>query len=443
MDITLDKKNATEASIKIIIKEGDYQPKVEEKVKEYSKKANLKGFRKGKVPKGVIQKMYGKSIMVDVINQILSNSIRDYIKEKDLKIIGDPVPDIDKTQKIDWENQKEFEFNYDIGLVDDFTINLSKIKVKSYNIEPDKKSIEETIENLRKQHGKMTNPEVSEEDDHLYGTIKQLDGDINKEGLLETDKMEKKQKKKFIGLTKDDKVVFNLTDAFKDVNYISSLLEIPEAEVNDIEGKFEFTLKNVNRKEEADLNQEFFDKILGKDQAKTIEEFKEKIKKELARSYDRESEYYLESTIKDTLTEKTKMELPNEFLKKWLYHSNEGKVTKDDIEKEFDSYVKELKWTLIKNKIAEDNGIKVEHEDVIERTKDIIRQQFGGQNITPEIEQNLDSFANNYLQAQEGENYMKVYNQTRSEKIFNMIKENITVSRKNVKPDEFQKIVKG
>ena len=163
MEITLNKTNTTEGLIKIKLTEGDYQPKVEEKVKEYARKANIKGFRQGKVPSGVIKRMFGKSILVEEINHLLSHKLSDYIKENNLKILGEPIPNQEKAQTIDWDAQKNFEFEYQIGMVDDFKYDLSsKVKVKSYPIEVDEKTIQETVADLKKRFGKVSYPEESD-----------------------------------------------------------------------------------------------------------------------------------------------------------------------------------------------------------------------------------------------------------------------------------------
>ena len=176
MEITLNKTNSTEGLIKIKLTEGDYQPHVEEKVKDYARKATIKGFRQGKVPTGVIKKMFGKSILVEEINHLLSHKLTDYIKENNLKILGEPLPDQEKALTIDWDTQKNFEFEYQIGMVEDFKYELSsKVKVKSYPIEVDSKIIEETIADLKKRFGKVSYPEVSEAADNLFGELHSAD----------------------------------------------------------------------------------------------------------------------------------------------------------------------------------------------------------------------------------------------------------------------------
>ena len=363
MDITLDKKSSTEASIKVTLKESDYQPNVEEKVKEYAKKATIKGFRPGKVPPSLVKKMYGKSIVVEEINNILSKSLSDYIKKEEIELIGEPLPNMEEAAKIDWDNQKEFEFNYSIGMVDDFTYDLSKKqKINSYSIELDKKGLEETLNNVKKQFGTTTNPEVSEAEDAFYGEISQVDGELSHEGLVSWSDLDKKAHKLFKGVKPGDVIEFEVEKTFADAHALSHVLSISEEEAKDLKGKFQFTVKNINRSSPAELNQELFDKVFGKDSVKDEQEFTAKVKEAVEGNYKRETDYYLRQSIIEHFVDNTTIEIPESFLKDWLLTSNEGKVTQEDIDREFADYVKSLKWDLIKNKIAKDNEIKVENE---------------------------------------------------------------------------------
>lgn len=441
MDITLDKKSSTEASIKVTLKESDYQPNVEEKVKQYAKKANIKGFRPGKVPSGMIKKMYGKSIIVEEVNNILSKSLQEYIRENNIQLIGEPLPDMEKASKIDWENQKDFEFDYQVGLVDEFTYDLSnKQKVKRHKIELDKKTLNETLDNIKKQFGNSVNPEVSEKEDNFYGELKQVDGDLSKEGVIQWEDLDKKEHKKFTGVKPGDVIEVDIQKAFNDHHTIAHLLDVGHDKAKELKGKFTFIVNKINRTEPAELNQELFDKVFGKDNIKSEEEFIEKVKATVQENYDRESEYLLDRDIKDHFVSKTKIEIPEKFLKDWLYQSNEGKVSLEDIEKEFDEYVKQLKWDLLKNKMAEDNEVKVENEEVVNKAKGMILQQLGGQGMAEQMKDHLDSFADNYLKGENGQNYMKVFGEVRDEKILKFIKEKISISDKKVSAEEFRKI---
>ncbi|MDH5475221.1 MAG: trigger factor [Cyclobacteriaceae bacterium] len=442
MDIKLEKKNATEASIKIKLIQNDYQQKVEEKIKDYAKKANIKGFRPGKVPIGLVKKMYGTSILVEEVNHMLSHAVNDYIKDNNLNIIGQPLPNHDRAEKIDWDTQTEFEFDFDIGLVDEFKYDLSKKqKIKNYTIEIDKKTVDETVDNIKKQFGNSTNPDSSIESDSLYGTFSQLEGELSNETQVEISSIEKKEQKDFIGVKKDDIIEFEIHKAFKNTAVLASLLNLPEDEAKSLKGKFSFTVKNVNRIEPAEINQELFDKVFGKDIIKTEDEFIQKIKDTVSGNYTRETTLFLENSIRDHFVDKTKIEIPNDFLKKWLLASNEGKVTVEEIDNEFDATIKHLKWDLIKSKIAEDHELKVENNEVVDKAKSMIIEQFGGAAIAEQLGDQMNEFADNYLKGDNGDNYMKIFQQLHSEKIINHIKENITLSDKKVSVEEFQKII--
>jgi trigger factor len=277
LDIVLDKSSATEALIKITLNEKDYQPKVEEKVKDYSKKANIKGFRPGKVPPGLIKKLYGKSIMVEEINDLLSKSITDYIKKNDIKLIGEPLPNKEKTAEIDWDSQKDFEFEYHIGLVDTFDYNLTN-KIKAYQIEIDNKLMEKTIEDLTTRYGNYTEPEVSEEGDDFSGELTQEDTEYTKELYISNDQIKPKEFKKWIGKKKEDEIIIDPKKIFKDLETTANLLDKSEKELKEIKGNFSFKIHKIIRIEEAKMNQEFFDKVFGPDSVKGEEEWSSGIK---------------------------------------------------------------------------------------------------------------------------------------------------------------------
>jgi trigger factor len=443
LEITLDKKGTTEGLIKIKLNEGDYQPHVEEKVKDYARKATIKGFRQGKVPTGVIKKMFGKSILVEEINQLLSSKISDYIKENNLKILGEPIPNADKTRDIDWEAQKDFEFEYQIGMVEDFSYDLSsKAKVKGYKIDLDKKVIDDTINDLRKRFGKVTYPETSEIGDNIFGELKSEDGTVIREqAFLSTDKIEKKELKKFTGLKKEDEVSFDIDVLFTDEESKAQLIGTGEDETAPVKGKYTLKINNISRTEPSDVNQELFDRVFGKDLVANEDEFITKVKETIGENYKRETDHFLDHHIEDYFLDHTKINLPSDFLKSWLKATSQGQVTDGILEKEFEQYVRSLKWDLIKTKIADDNKIAVDAEEVRNKAKDLITAQFGGPAFAAQFGDRLDAFADNYLQNENGQNFMKLYNQLKHEKIMSLVREKITVDEKAVTVDEFKKIV--
>ena len=438
MDIQLEKNSSTEALIKIKLKEADYQSKLTEKLKSYSKKATIKGFRPGKVPLSLIEKMYGKSIMVEEINKILVDSLKEYIKENDVKIIGDPLPNNEMAQDIDWDTQKEFDFEYSIGLIDDFKYNL-EFKIDKYEITVEKEVLDEALDKLKEQYGKMTNPEVSEDGDSIFGTLAQEASETSKDGLIAIDKVSKNLQKSFIGIKKDDVIKVDIQELFDDEKDLVEVIGLSDEEVKALNGEFEFTVKNVNRVEHAEMNQEFFAKIFGEEKVKTEEEFIEEYTKTFEKNYDQESEYLLAHQIQEKILKETEINVPEKFYKKWILATNEG-ISEADLDKDFEHYVRDLKWTLIKNDIAKDNDdVKIEYVDTVNYTKKMFQAQFGGMELNAEMDKNIEVMANNYLQQNNGEHYMTVFNQLRSEKIMDVLKQKAEISVKKVTRKEFEK----
>ncbi len=442
MNITLDKPSATDGTIRITLQETDYLPKVEEKVKEYSRKMNIKGFRQGHVPAGVVRKMFGKSILVEEVNHLLSHSVSEYIKEKNLKVLGDPLPNQDKARNIDWDTQKEFEFEFQIGLVEDFKVDISAgVKVKSYEIEVDNKVMDETLEDIKRRFGNITYPETSGESDNLFGEVTNPAGE-QKSSYIQISKLSKGEQKKFIGLKKDDVVSFDVQKLSKDFAVVGQAINLTEEEAKIATGTYSIKVTNISHVEPAEINTELFDKVFGKEAVKTEEEFMNKIRETISENYQRESNHLLEHEIQHHLNDHTKVNMPDQFLKTWLKSTGDGTITDEVIEKEFNEYRNGLKWDLIKTRIAEDHQIKVDGTEVRNRAKELIAQQFGGPAIAEQLGDKFDSIADNYLSGQDGkgENFMRLYNQIRQEKIMKVVKENVTIQSKKVTLDEFKEL---
>lgn len=442
MEITIDKHSSNQASIKIKLEEADYQPKVDAKVKDYAKKANIKGFRPGKAPITMVKNLYGTSVLVDEINNILSTSLNDYIKNQEFKLLGDPLPVIEDADQIDWKRQKEFAFEYKIGFLDKIEVKVDdSIQVSDYVLELNEKEVNDAIENLRRQYGKMTNPEVSQENDFLYGDLKSTDGSFEKTLSLPLSKIEEESLEQFIGLEKGAEIAFDPSKAIKED--LGQVLDLSDDEAKDISGEYTFTVQNINRTEDAELNQEFFDKVFGPDQVTTEEEFFNKTKEILQGNYNKEAKVYTDEKIKDALVEHAQIELPEEFLKEWLSRTNEGKITEEDIEKEFPLYSKQMTWTLISNHIAENNEIKAEHEEVLEKTREMIREQFASSGMGSQMEDSMGMFVENYLQGKEGQNYMQMLTSVQNEKVLDFVKEKISLSEERISIEEFKKLLEN
>ncbi len=299
------------------------------------------------------------------------------------------------------------------------------------------------IEDIKRRFGNITYPEVSGEEDNLFG---ELTGEIidpagsPKSSYIPITKIIKGEQKKFIGLKKDDVVSFDVQKISKDPLTISQAINVTEEEAKDAKGTYSVKITNVSHVEPASMNQELFDKVFGKDVVKSEEELLNKIRETIKENYQRETNHLLEHEIQHHLSDHTKVNMPDGFLKTWLKTSGEGKITDEIIGKEFEDYKNGLKWDLIKNKIAELHKVQVESGEVKSRAKQLIAQQFGGPAIAEQLGDKFDSIADNYLSGQDGkgENFMRLYNQIRMEKIMKVVKENITVQDKQVSLDEFK-----
>jgi trigger factor len=441
LEITLDKHSTNEALIKIKLNEADYQSKVEIKLKDYAKKAVIRGFRPGKAPVSMVKSIYGTSILIEEINDLLSESLNSYINEQTIQILGHPVPVDSGEEKIDWKKQKEFEFEYKIGFVEPFQLDLDKtVSLTKYSILVDEELVNETIENLKFQHGESFSPDVCEAGDFIYGDLASSDSVIKQDILIDTSKLTEKLAGKFIGISKE--AVFEFDDLGLKKEDWSEVLDLNEGEINDLTGPFTFTVTEISRSIPTELNQEFFDKVFGPSVASTEEEFKDKVKEALGNSYRRSSKAFTEDELKKLLIEKANISIPENFYKDWLIRINKDKITETEIERDFPIYAEELIWSLISGQIAKDNNISADYEEVVNKTKQMIRQQFASSGLGNQLEASMDIFVDNYLRGHEGQNYSKMAGSVIDEKVFAWVLETINLTEKIVSPDEFKELLR-
>ncbi|RSK45601.1 trigger factor [Hymenobacter perfusus] len=437
MDITLDKKDdQLHAILTVNLTEADYAPTVESKLKEYSKKAQIKGFRPGKVPVGLVRKMYGKGILVEEINGLLSKSVDEYIKENNLKILGEPLP---VPTDIDFDNQKDYSFQFELGLLPEFELPADQVvSVDRHKVELDENTLKETYEQLERQFGETSEPEVSEANDFIYGKLKKA----GEEGegrvvLLPTNKL-KADADKFVGVKGGDEVAFDLKNAFGgDVAAIRGFSGLSKEEAEGVEGEYTLAVEKVQRSAPAEFNQELFDKVFGKDIVTSKEDFDEKVRSTVQENYDRESDNLVNRQIIDKMLENTTIELPTEFFKKWLLRANEGKLTAEQIEEHFEDYAKELKWSLIRNKVVEAQELKVSNEEIVDRTVQKILGQFNME-MTPELEESVRGFADNFLRQENGKNYVDEYEAILAEKVLENLRGKVVVNDNPITAEDFR-----
>jgi trigger factor len=449
MNITQEKIDNLNAVVKINIDPVDYQGRVDKAIKDHAKKAKMPGFRPGMVPPSHIKKMYGKSILVDEVNNLLSDTLNNYIAEQKLEVLGQPLPKVDDKQEYNWDFADAFEFNYEIGLAPEFNIDFSsKDKLTQYVIKIDDTTLAERVKNIRRSYGKMTNPDVSAEDDVLYAQLTQLspDGSVFDDGITNTTSVRLEQiadakiKKSLIGVKKDDEVVLDIQKAYNnDAAKIAAILGIEESEAADLKSNFRLTIKNVNRLEESDLNQEFFDKLFGEGTVTDEAGFKAKITEELESMMQQDAERKLQNDIYNYSIEKVQFNLPDDFLKRWLKVTNE-KLTEEELEGGYKDFAQNLKWTLIENKIIKENNIEIKYEEVFAAAKQSLDQQFRMYSPQPIAEEQLAQYAVQYLQNKENAN--KVFDEVKALKTLDYIKSVVTLDNKDIFYNDFKELVK-
>ncbi|TDG36563.1 trigger factor [Pedobacter changchengzhani] len=449
MNITQEKTGNLTAVVKIKIAPTDYSEKIEKAIKDQAKKAQLPGFRKGMVPAAHIKRMYGKSILVEEINTLLSDSLSNYIAEQKLEILGQPLPLLDNAKDFKWDNTDEFEFDYELGLAPSFDVNISsKDKFTQYVIKADEETLDKRIKSIRRSYGKMSNPEVSEESDVLYASATQVNADgtdveggISSTATLRLDLVKDKAiAKTLTGLKKDDEVTIDIKKAFDDVAVVAKALNIPEEDVAAITDQFKVVVKNVNRLEESDLNQEFYDKIFRAGLVTDEAGFKAKITEEVEDIFTQDADRKLSNDIYEQLLSNHKLELPDEFLRRWLKATNE-KLSDEELAEGYDDFAKNLKWTLIENKIMKDNNIEIKYEDVVKAAKAKLDAQFKMYSPSPLPEDQLAQYAGQFLQ--EKENANRMFEEVKALKTFEQIKSVVTLDQKDIDYDKFVALTTG
>jgi len=443
MNISQEKVNDLNAVIKVDITPADYTESVNKAIKEQAKKAKLPGFRPGMVPTSHIKKTYGKAILFDEVNRLVSDSLNTYLTENKIEVLGQPLPKEGTTDDYKWDFNDEFKFQYEIGLAPAFEVPFSeKDKVTQYDIKVDEETLASRIKNLRKSYGKMTNPEVSEDGDVLYSTLTQLDKDGNVlEGGIEntasvrTDLVnDKKIKKSLIGLKKEDEVKLDLKKAF-DSEAAARILNITQEEVDALtESNFKLVVKNVNRLEEADLNEELFNKLFGEGEVKTEEEFRARVSSEVEAMLVQNADQRLQNDLYNLGMEKVNVVFPDEFLKRWLKATNE-KLTDEELAEGYEDFVKNLKWTLIENKIITENKLEIKYDEVFKLAKERIAAQFKMYSPEPIGEEQLAQYTVQFLQDKEQAN--RLFEEVKALKVFDYLKGVVKLTKKEIDYNKF------
>lgn len=449
MEITKESIGELNEVVKIQLKPEDYKGKVEATIKKTRKSVQMPGFRPGHVPEGMVKKMYGKSILVDELNKIVSESLDKFLSENKIDILGHPLPYKQEEKQINWDNPADFEFKFELGLAPQFDVTLPPSKVfPYYEVQVDDTRLETYLDDIRKKHGNYTTPEISDIGSVLYASFTEVNNENQpiENGIQTTTTLaidlikDETIRKNLIGLKKDDVVTINVMDAMGDASEVSHMLNVPKDSVADLKNNFQLKIITVNKVEKAELNQELFDKVYGKDTVKSLEEFNEKIKAEIAAMFAIESDRKLQHDIEDELLNAMKISLPDNFLKRWLLDVNDKPITVEQIEKEYNSYARGMKWKLIENKIIRENNIQVSKEDIENFARQMIVNQFAQYGNSFLTEEMIADMTKRYTSKQE--NVQRIIESLSERKVFNHLNAVVRKEVKKVSYDEFLNILK-
>ena len=449
MNVSLKNTDATRGVLTLEIVKADYAEQVEKNLRGIRQKANFPGFRKGMVPMGMVKKMFGKSALAEEVNKLISENITAYIRDNHLHILGEPLPSETEQTKVDFDTQEDFEFCFDVALAPEINIELSKAdKLPYYQIKIDDEMVDKQLEAYQANFGTYKEVEEVEEKDLVKGTLAELENGAPKEGgivvedavLMPMYVKEETEKAKFVGAKKHSVVVFNPHKAYEGAEAeIASFLKIDKEQVAAHTGDFSFEIKEVTRHANAELNQELFDKVFGKDVVTSEEEFKNKIREALAEQFTPQSDFKFLTDARDLLVQKAgELSFADDLLKRWLLAADE-KNTKEKIDEEYPHIVEDLTYQLIREKLVVDNGLKVENADLEDFAKRVAKAQFAQYGMLSVPEDVLGNYAKDLLKNKQ--TFQNIFNRAMEEKMAGWLKEQIELDVKEVTLDEYNKLM--
>jgi len=432
-------------TITVTLEKSDYEPQFKAELNKYRKQGQMKGFRKGKTPLSVIKKMYGKGILSDVINGSLQNALYEYLTEEKLPVLGQPIPSEDQEPvSFDLKDMDDFVFKFDLGLAPEFEVQGLDGTFEKLTVEIEDEMVEEDLLAARKRAGERTQPEdeILENDIvKFFGKEKGLEeSGVETEFSILVSNTQEAAKKEILKLKKGDKVTLNLSELEpdKDEDYVRKyLMNLDDDDNLEVNPEFECEVVEVNRVEPAALGQEFYDKAFGEGEVSSEDEAREKIKEQISSFYDAQAEALMSRDIQEALIEANDVELPEDFLKRWMLASNEN-LTRKQIEKEYGRFSKNLQWSLVRNKLVERFEISVEEAEIMDKFRQQIRGYFGGQAM-PGMEQIVDSTAMRMMEDEKQRE--QVYNEVLTDKLFKALADEVEVKEKPVSRETFEEEV--
>ena len=420
--------------LSLTVTKEDYAENKKKRLNEYRKKAEFKGFRKGMVPMSLVEKMYGGNALVDSVNDIIAEALNNFIKENNLKVLGEPLPSEDTPHNV-WEDGNDFNFKFDLAQNPEVSFELSSAdEVPYYTINVTEAAKKEMKENILKQYGSLEEGKKAKADDFLIVDFEQ--GDLKVEGTyVALRSIAEAAKASFVGVKAGDVVEVNVNEAFENETDRAAMLKVSKDELAGLDPMFKMTVKNVKTFVNAPLTEETFEKAFG---VKTEAEFDAKIEERIRAEYAQEADFRFTKDAKAFLVEKANLQVAEKFLKRWIYVINEGKFTMEDIEKEWDLFIVDYKWNMVRSFLMNKYNVKVEEADLLASAKGFAAYQFAmyGMNNVPE--EQLEAFAKNILSQEE--QGRRILDQVENEKTIAAVREVVTPKKKKISVEKFREL---
>jgi trigger factor len=445
MQISQDSIDALRANVSVTLEKGDYEARCESALKAHRKQAQMPGFRVGKIPMGLIRKQYGKSVLADELNKLLSEALQKHVVDNNLDVLGNPIPSETLEDSGDWENPDAFTFNYEIGLAPEVKLEFKRAKFTRHTIPVDKKAIDNRIKDMQRQHGKVNDVELAGEKDMLLGTFVQLDakGEILEGGIENRSSIsiefveDRKTKKKLVGSKINDVVVVDPAKVTKGHDDLGKMLGITHEQVHALKGEFKFGVEEIKSLEEHEVNQELFDKIYPQGEVASLKDFKGKIEKDLEEYFDRDAEWVFRRRFVVDLVEYMKINLPEAFLKRWIMLTNDKPVTPEQLDTEFAGYADSLRWQLVQKAVMSDQDMKITADELEVEAKKFIGAQYAQYGM-PMDEETMSNVAKNML-AQEEER-RRIADVIIERKVVDHLKTLVTIKDKSISYEKFAEL---
>ncbi len=448
MNVSLKNIDAVSGIVKLEIVKADYAEQVEKSLRNFRQKANVPGFRKGMVPMGMVKKMYGKHVLVEEVNKLVSENLFSYIRENKLNILGEPMPNESEQKPINFDTQEDFEFCFDVALAPEINITLSKSdKLPYYEVAIDDEMLNQQIDAYTANFGTYDKAEEVEEKDMVKGTVAELENGSPKEGgivveeavLMPAYMKDEAEKAKFVGAKVNSVVVFNPNKAYEGAEAeIASFLKVDKEAVAGITGDFSFEITEITRHQKAEMNQELFDKVFGEGVVTSEEEFKNKIKEALTDQFTPQSDYKFLLDAREVLVQKAgEMKFADDMLKRWLVAANEN-TTAEKVEEDFPKMIEDLKYQLIKENLVKSNNLKVEDADIEAFAKRVAQAQFAQYGMLSVPEDVLANYAKDMLKNKQ--TLQNIIDRAVEEKLAAWLKEQVELDVKEVSTEEFGKL---